>query len=234
MRYYHYIIAFILACGASATYWLMEREPTTVAAAGPIKASALEDEVMKASVPVTAVKEAPVAPEAENAPSEVPEDVNDRLKALGLTEEEIAERKRLQQLREAADQRFSTTVATDNLSAEKVPSSVRRLFKTMTLEPVYDIQGQAGYIDGMRIAAISDANPLAMAGFRAGDRLTSFNGLPLKDPAEIAYLFSSLGEEFEVCAQRGEDRRCRLVSLADDGQVTGHRDTDLHRVADHD
>ncbi|MBD3647383.1 MAG: hypothetical protein HUJ31_08035 [Pseudomonadales bacterium] len=86
------------------------------------------------------------------------------------------------------------------------------MFKTMTLEPVLDPRGPEGYIDGMRIAVITAGNPLAKAGFRSGDRLVSFDGVPLRDPAEIAYLFADLSGQFEVCAERVSGLHCRLVS----------------------
>nr|WP_246395242.1 PDZ domain-containing protein [Microbulbifer rhizosphaerae] len=65
----------------------------------------------------------------------------------------------------------------------------------------------------MRIAELSDRNPLARAGFRPGDRLVRINGEPLLDPAQIAHLFTALGDRFEVCVDREALEDCRVVVL---------------------
>ncbi len=131
-----------------------------------------------------------------------------------LDPEEARRRQRLLELEQAADERFAETVELDGLHADAVSPSVRNLFQTMTLEPHFDLgQATEGYVNGMRIAELSGANPLAKAGFRRGDRLTRWNGQPLVDPAQIAYAMLSLGEEFEVCAEREGGDYCRIVSL---------------------
>lgn len=137
-----------------------------------------------------------------------------RLKSLGLTEAEIEEHRQRQQLDRAATQRFNATVQMDNLSPDKVLPEVREMFKTLTLEPAYDVErGNAGFIDGMFIAELTSANPLAKAGFKAGDRLVSFDGMPLQDPSEVAHLFVELGEQFEICADRDGNQYCQIITL---------------------
>lgn len=133
----------------------------------------------------------------------------------GLTQQEARKRRRLLELDRAAEARFEEAVATDGLTADDVQPAVRALFATMTLEPAFDPdQGREGYVNGLRIAALTGRNPLAKAGFRAGDRLTRLNGQPLEDPAQIVYIVTGLRERFEVCAVRNGSDYCRIIEVA--------------------
>lgn len=209
MRYY-VIIALLLGVSLPAGYWLLRGADTA-------SVEVLPEEASSAAVVPNPVKQ-PQLQQAEND-SEKDSDSREvdeyhRLKSLGLTEEEIANRQRRQELEEAANRRFDNAVEADRLQAEQVRPAVKKLFKTMTLEPVFNPERNVeGFVDGMRIAELTSINPLAKAGFQQGDRIVSFDGYPLQDPAEIAHLFTRLGEQFEVCARRSEDRLCRIISL---------------------
>lgn len=198
------VVALVAGAGLAVYWWL----PTPAAPAATPAPSA---EPAERSRPTPERAETPSsdsggAVTADGAGGEPP--------IADLDPEEARRRQRLMELEQAADQRFEETVELDGLRAEAVPPSVRDLFQTMTLEPHFDLdQATEGYVDGMRIAELSGANPLAKAGFRAGDRLTRWNGQPLVDPAQIAYAMLSLGEEFEVCAEREGGDYCRIVSL---------------------
>lgn len=134
---------------------------------------------------------------------------------FGLSREEAQRRKRLLELEEAAQARFSETAELDGLRAEDVQPGVRALFDSVTLQPAYDVEnGTEGFVNGLRIMELTDNNPLAKAGFHAGDRLTRFDGQPLVDPAQIAYTMTSLGESFEVCADRNGSDFCRVVDAS--------------------
>lgn len=209
MRYY-VIIALLLAFSLPIGYWLLRGVDTA-----PV-------DIMPESTSSAAVDPDPVQqPQLQQTQSDSGKDTGalemdkyHRLKSLGLTEEEIANRERLHELEQAANRRFDDAVNADSLQANQVRPAVRSLFKTMTLEPAFDPENNVeGFVDGMRIAELASINPLARAGFQQGDRLVSFDGYPLQDPAEIAHLFTQLGEQFEVCARRSEDRLCRIVSL---------------------
>lgn len=132
----------------------------------------------------------------------------------GLTQAEAERRRREIELKQAAEERFQQAVKMDGLKPSNVRPAVRSMFRSVKLEPVVDPEdGRAGYVDGMRIAELGMNNPLSRAGFETGDRLTRINGEPLSDPAQIAHLFASLGERFEVCAARADQRRCRVITL---------------------
>lgn len=211
MRYY-VIIALLLGVSLPVGYWLLRGADTA-----PVEV--LPEEASSAAVVPDPVKQ-PQLQQAENNSEKDSEsremDEYHRLKLLGLTEEEIANRQRRQELEQAANRRFEEAVKADGLNAEQVPPAVKKLFKTMTLEPAFDPESNVeGFVDGMRIAELTSLNPLARAGFQQGDRLESFDGYPLQDPAEIAHLFTQLGEQFEVCARRSEERLCRIISLND-------------------
>lgn len=211
MRYY-VIIALLLAVSLPMGYWLLRGGETTSVDALPEATSSTEVVPPPVEVPVAEPQQAGSDPETNPAIQDKEE--YRRLKALGLTEEEIAERERLHKLEQAANRRFDTAVATDELRADQVRPAIKKLFKTMTLEPAFDPDSDLeGYIDGMRIAELTSVNPLAQAGFQKGDRLVSLGGYPLRDPAEIATLFTQLDEQFEVCARRSADRLCRIISL---------------------
>lgn len=133
----------------------------------------------------------------------------------GVSAEEAERKRRMLELDRAAQKRFDEAVAMDRIDPDRVDPSVRQLFTTLTLEPNFDLDsGREGFIDGMRIAEISGASPLAKACFKKGDRLVRFNGQPLEDPALVAHLFASLGKRFEVCAQRDGGEHCRQIDLA--------------------
>ncbi|MFW6093149.1 MAG: hypothetical protein ACODAC_04185 [Pseudomonadota bacterium] len=169
--------------------------------------------------PAVAASEAPASPQPEE-PAAEPESTPAATEAPlpeGMTPEEARRERRLLELREAAEARFSETVELDGLRASDARPEVRRLFEAVTLEPVFDVQqATEGYVSGMRIAEMTSRNALARAGFRTGDRLTRIDGQPLVDPAQIAYTMVSLGEAFEVCAERDTAAYCRTVTL-DDG-----------------
>ncbi len=131
----------------------------------------------------------------------------------GITEEEARKRRRLMALEASAEARFAEAVELDGLTADRVSPSVRRLFDSLALEPVFDVEeGTEGFVDGLRIAEMSRANALSRSGFQVGDRLVRLGGQPLVDPAQIAYTMISLGERFEVCAARETGSYCRIVS----------------------
>lgn len=141
-------------------------------------------------------------------------DTDQQLLAMGFTPEELAEKRRLLAVEQAADQRFDEAVQMDRLSADQVNTEVKQLMQTVNLEPVFDSgNGPEGFIDGLKIVELSNSNPLAAAGFKAGDKLTVINGQPLQDPAQIAYLFTTLESRFEVCADRDDGQYCRFVTI---------------------
>lgn len=157
--------------------------------------------------PDTATTTAKVGKTTEAAPEETapPE---------GMTKAEAERERRRLELERAAGKRFQQAVRMDGLKPSDVAPSVRAMFSTVTLQPVVDPEtGTPGYVEGMRIAEIAGNNPLARAGFGRGDRITRINGDPLTDPAQIAHLFTSLGQRFEVCAEQEGGRRCRIVTL---------------------
>lgn len=167
------------------------------------------------SPPAPAASVVPHAGVRSPAASGAAGEVEEKAEALppGLTAEEAERRRRLLALERAAQARFSETVELDGLQAEQVRPAVRALFESMTLEPAFDVEdGMEGYVNGLRIAELSGRNPLARAGFRTGDRLTRLDGQPLVDPAQIAYTMTSLGDSFEVCADRNGAAYCRIVS----------------------
>ncbi|MGQ9424372.1 PDZ domain-containing protein [Gilvimarinus sp. F26214L] len=131
-----------------------------------------------------------------------------------MSEEEARRHRRMIALNQAAQNRFDETVAMDKIDPAQIQPAVRNLFNSLTLEPHFDVeQGREGFVSGMRIAELSARNPLAEAGFQAGDRLVRFDGQPLEDPSQIAHLFASLGESFEVCAERETGEYCRIINL---------------------
>lgn len=213
MRYY-VIIALLLAVSLPMGYWLLRGGDTTPVAVLPEETSSTEVVPDPVKAPAPEPQQAESDPEANPAIQDKEE--YHRLKSLGLTEEEIAERERVRELEQAANRRFESAVASNELRADQVRPAIKKLFKTMTLEPAYDPDSDLeGYVDGMRIAELTSLSPLAQAGFQKGDRLVSFGGYPLRDPAEIATLFTQLDEQFEVCARRSADRLCRIISLED-------------------
>ena len=137
-----------------------------------------------------------------------------KLKAAGYSDKEIEAHKRRLALRSAATARFNETVKMDNLNPGEVKPEVRQMFRTLRLSPDYDVaEGEPGFVNGMFISELQQNNPLSKAGFKRGDKLVSFDGMPLQDPAEIAHLFVDLGSQFEVCADRVGERLCRIVTL---------------------
>lgn len=213
MRYY-VIMVLLLAVSLPMGYWLLGGGETAPVEVSPKDTNSTEvvPRPVKASAPEP--QQAERDPETNSAMQDKEE--YRRLKALGLTEEQIAERERVRELEQAANRRFESAVSADELRADQVRPAIKKLFKTMTLEPVFDPDSDLeGYVDGMRIAELTRPSPLAKAGFRKGDRLVSFDGYPLRDPAEIASLFTQLEEQFEVCARRSADRLCRIISLED-------------------
>lgn len=157
--------------------------------------------VSPASAPAV---DAPSETSAAPAPADLPP---------GMTKQEARERRRLMALQASAEARFAETVDLDGLTADRIAPPVRRLFDSLSLEPVFDLEnGTEGFVDGLRIAEMSRGNALARSGFRVGDRLVRLGGQPLVDPAQIAYTMIDLGAEFEVCAARETGSYCRIVA----------------------
>lgn len=143
-----------------------------------------------------------------------PDARGDSQTAYGLSEKELERKRRLERRARAAEERFDNTVAMDGLGADDVDPAVRSLFQSMTLEPAFDLErGEPGQVDGMHIRHLRPNNPLAHAGFETGDRLVRINGESLRDPAQIATLFTRIEGAMEVCAERSGSDRCRTIAL---------------------
>ena len=202
------IVMALLIAGSTLAWWMLQSEPLQ-APAKMLDSPALPQTTLPAPTPDTIDTKKTVATEIEG-----PETVNrneEILKSI-YTEEQIEELRQQYNMKLAAERRFSETIELDNLQPEQVHPSIKNLFKTIQLEPVINTKNsREGYVDGMIIAKLVDRNPFAKAGFALGDQITSIDGQPLTDPAQIAHLFTALGETFEACAKRGDDLFCREI-----------------------
>lgn len=110
----------------------------------------------------------------------------------------------------AAEQRFEQGLEASQMRARDVDARVRDAFRRVELEPEL-LEG--GRIRGLRIRAVEGGSAFSEAGFRPGDLLTSLDGHPLEDPAELPALLGRLGPQLSVCARRGGSERCRELTL---------------------
>lgn len=188
----------VIAAVAFWQFWPAKDDGATTAA---VQADIVADQAQEIPSPESVPEESAQGKEAEG-------------NRFGLSDEELARTKRRYQFEQAAEQRFRETADMDGLTPDSVKPEVRRMFRTLKLQPEYDLdEGRQGYIEGMRVDRMASDNPLARAGFQVGDRLTRINGEALRDPALIAHLMTRIDSSMEVCARRAGNRFCRQVML---------------------
>ena len=194
-------IAFTVAIAVmSWSIWKTD-SASKVPADGAAIALAARTETPPVSLPAPAAK--PAVPSDDFMPPAAAIDDEAEKKRYELIQADPAlhERARQESLEKKAEARWQHAVDEGGYSADDLDPAIRQFFGQVDLEPYY---AKDGLITGLVIQNLQDDHPLAIAGFRVGDRLNRIQGVELRYPEEIPSLLARLGPNFSVCRAEGE------------------------------
>jgi hypothetical protein len=201
------VIVLSLLIGARTwSIWNSDPKPETATVGATIEGSPAEQHQIAPPSGTLAEGSLPDEAAVMTKTTLSPESAIEERRQLIDANPELQDRVEQQALARKAEERWMNAVDEGGYSASDLDPSIRNFFSDVGLEPRYE---EGGSITGLVIQDLRDDHPLAIAGFRIGDRLNRIQGVALRHPEEIPSLLAHLGPNFSVC--RAEDDSDAMV-----------------------